>query len=124
VLDNIEFFFEGDGFQLLGLHAAAEDIAEFRNSRAGAGGILVDQGSDAIEGVEDEMGVDMRFYRLQFQFLYKGFQFEGIKLLFGTYLDVVVEIVNEGPGDDHEPGVGGDGEEPGHEFGVLVGYEV
>src|SRR5262249_52422601 len=94
VFYDVQLFFEGDSLELLGLHAAAEDIAQLGDGGAGAGRVLVDEGADAIESVEDEMGVDMGLDGLQLQLLHKGFELEGIELLFGADLDIMKQIVD------------------------------
>src|SRR5258706_8066833 len=63
----------------------------------------------------------MGFYRLQLQFVYQGFQLKGVQLLFAVFVDVVVQIVDQGPGNDHQAVFGRHGSQPGRKIGVFQG---
>ena len=39
----------------------------------------------------------MTLDRFQFQFLYQGFQFQGVQLLFPAFFNIMEEVINQGP---------------------------
>src|SRR6185437_4494851 len=120
ILYDIQLLFECHRLQLLRLHTAPQDIAQFGDGGTRTHRVLVDQRPDTVQGIENKMRVDMRFDRFQLQLLDQRLQFESIHLLLAADQHIVIQIIDQRPGYDHHPRVRRQREQARQEFRPLV----
>ena len=82
-------------------------------------GIFVDQCTYAVQGIKDEMRIDVRLDRFQLEFPDQCLQLQRVELLLPAFYEVMVKIIEEDPGNNKKYPVNAIGKQPGHEIEVA-----
>jgi hypothetical protein len=109
--DGGEFGLERDGVGVVVAEAVAEDVRQAGEHVLGAGGVEVDEGADGVEGVEEEVGVELGFEGAELGFA-EGELELGFAVLAGALVgEADVEEDPDADGEEHAPPEAGGGDE-------------
>ena len=109
-VEEFEFLAQGGREVLAAVEGMAEEAGELHEHRVGGVDIAVHEGADAVEGVEEEVGIELHPQGVESGGRQAGFEFEDVAFAFAERA-VVGEGVGAGdddPVDDHVEEEGGD----------------
>ncbi len=109
--DGGEFGLEGDGVGVVVAEAMAEDVREAGEHVLGAGGVEVDEGADGVEGVEQEVGVELGFEGAELGFAEGELELGFAVLVAALVGEANVENDPDADGEEHAPPEAGGGDE-------------
>src|SRR5208282_1962667 len=92
VLSELQLFFERDEIGVRFLKGGAEQSRESKNHRFGSRSIAIDQCGDSLEGVEQEMRMELALQRLKFACRKLSLQFRTLEFLVSNPREIPIGV--------------------------------
>ena len=99
VVHGAQLVLEGHRLKLARLQRVAQQIGELGDGLAGPVGVLVNQPTQRVERIEDEMRIDLRLERPQFRLFHAGGKPQALDLGTAESVKKVVEEIDAQPAD-------------------------